>query len=92
MSKPQASKSREKTKTINTPSIPQEIISSKLQIIETEESDKFIDDIVLEILNATLEQTYKSYLNKQLIPFAVCHAANSITLLLEARQHLNILL
>ena len=52
-------------------------------MVEHDENDDYISDIIDEISNSALDIIYKSYINRQLIPFTVCHAKDAIVQIIE---------
>lgn len=52
-------------------------------MLERDESDDFIADIIDELCNSALDIIYKSYIDKQLIPYTVSQAKDAIVQIIE---------
>lgn len=54
-------------------------------MLEKDGSEEFIEDIVDEIIDTSMDKIYKLYLEKQLLPFTVTMAKDAILQVIEVR-------
>jgi len=52
-------------------------------MIDHDDGDDFISDIVEEVNATALDIIFKSYIQKQLIPYTVCQAKDAIIQIIE---------
>lgn len=93
MSRATVSKSRadkgSKPAPAHTPVVAHEIVPGKFNdqdwnwMLDKDGSDEFVEDIVDEIIDISLDKIYKLYLERQLLPFTVTMAKDAILQVIE---------